>query len=93
MIVGAVARAGNTWKARMTSDAAAYWSNAKAEATTSHVPTARIVTTPRLDTEHATLVVPAPRAYVTSPPEEVVAVIATLDDPKETLEGCAKVIV
>ena len=58
--VGAVASAGSTWNARDTDDAAAYWASPAWLATTSHVPTAKIETTPPLDTEHAELVVPAP---------------------------------
>lgn len=58
--VGEVGNAATTWKARVTDDAAAYCESSAWAATTSHTPTARIVTAPSDDTEHAEFVVPAP---------------------------------
>ena len=88
--VGAVASAGNTWNARNTGDAAAYWSLDGAFATTSQVPTSRTVTTPSGDTEHA--VMPATSSYETVKPEDAVALIDTDDDPNATFGGCVNVM-
>ena len=57
------------------------------------MPTARIVTTPKEDTAQAVFVVPPPSAKVTSPPEDVEALIATLAEPNGTFEGWVNVMV
>ena len=85
--VGAVGRAGSTWNARETGDAAAYWSSPTCDAVTSQVPTAEIVTTPSVDTVHAEFVVPLPNENATSSVDEAVAVKATLDEPNATADG------
>ena len=85
--VGAVANAGRIWNARVTLEAAAYWLSPGCEATTSHVPTARIVTLPSGVTEHAEFVVPAPREYSTVRPEDAVAPSANPAAPKDLFDG------
>ena len=81
-----------TWNARATVDAAAYCESPICAATTSQVPTARIVTTPSEVTLQAPLGVTPPREYKTVRPDEAVAVIATLDVPKATFGGCGNVM-
>lgn len=87
--VGAVGSAATTWKARVTSDAAAYCASPACEATISQVPTALTVTAPSDETVHAVFVVPAPRVYVTSSPDDAVASTLKSVDPKETFAGWA----
>lgn len=89
---GALARDALTWNALATVDAAAYCESPACAATTSQVPTARIVTTPSEETLQALLVVPPPREYETVRPDEAVADIATLDVPKATFAGCGNVM-
>ena len=90
--VGAVGNAGATWNARVTDDAAAYCASPVCDATASHVPTAKIVTTPSADTVHAPFVVPAPNANDTGRPEDADALKPKLADPNATLPGWVKVM-
>ena len=56
------------------------------------MPTARIVTTPRIETVQAEFVVPLPNEYDTVRSEEAVAPIDTDAVPKATFDGWAKVM-
>ena len=89
---GALASEATTWNARVTEDAAAYCASPICAATTSQVPTARMVTTPRVETLHAVFVVPLPRVYDMSRPDDALAPICTDDVPNETFDGCGKVM-
>ena len=56
------------------------------------MPTARIVTTPNVETLQAVFVVPLPRVYDISSPDDAVAPIDTEEVPKETFDGRVNVM-